>query len=231
MFFNNREYIYLVWQDDKNRDFYVVGQLSRNGQYEFEYMGEIDTAIENGFQLLLPFPERKRKYVSDILFPVFSSRLPDRKRENIEEILEKYNMTEYDAFTLLKNSGAKLPIDNLQFIDPIIEIGNEKIERKFYISGIRYQNECKGEECDKFNSIKPGDKLTLQLESDNKKDKNAVKILYKGEHIGYIPRYYSQRVSEFIKQSNNYECKVLEINKAKKCNECIKAELILNNDK
>ena len=230
MFFDNREYIYLVWQDDKNRDFYVVGQLSRNGQYEFEYTGEIDKAIENGFQLLLPFPEKNKKYKSDILFPVFSSRLPDRKRENIKEILEKYNMTEYDAFLLLKNSGAKLPIDNLQFIDPIIEVGNEKIERKFYISGIRYKNECKGIECDKFKTINVGDKLVLQLESDNKKDKNAVKILYKGEHIGYIPRYYSKIVSNFIKESNKYECQVLEINKAKNCNECIKAKLVLNTD-
>ena len=228
MFFNNREYIYLVWQDDKNRDFYVVGQLSRNGHYEFEYTGEIDKATENGFQLLLPFPKRKAKYKSDILFPIFSSRLPDRKRENINEILEKYNMTEYDPFVLLKNSGAKLPIDNLQFIDPIIKVGDKKIERRFYISGIRYQNECQGVECDKFKNVKVGDKLTLKLESDNKKDKNAVKILHDGESIGYIPRYYSEKVSEFIRKSDKYECKVLEINKAKNCNESIKAELVLN---
>lgn len=50
-------------------------------------LGEIDKAIENGFQLLMPFPERK-KYKSDILFPIFSSRLPDRKRENINECVK-----------------------------------------------------------------------------------------------------------------------------------------------
>ena len=183
MFFNNKEYIYLVWQDNKNRDFYVVGQLSKNGHYEFEYTGEIDKAIENGFQLLMPFPQRK-KYKSDILFPIFSSRLPDRKREDIKEILEKYGMDEYDPFTLLKNSGAKLPIDNLQFIDPIIKIGKERIERKFYISGIRYKNGCLGKECNKLMDIQVGATLELQPESDNPKDTNAIKIIYNNTSIG-----------------------------------------------
>lgn len=227
MFWNNKEYIYLVWQDDKNRDFYVVGQLSKNGQYEFEYMGEIDKAIENGFQLLMPFPERK-KYKSDILFPVFSSRLPDRKRENINEILNKYNMTEYDPYLLLKNSGAKLPIDNLQFIDPIIKIGEERIERKFYVSGIRYKNPCYGKDCNQLTNIEIGSLLKLEGEKDNPKDKNAVKIMYNDFQIGYIPRYYSKKVSEYIKKSDNYICEVIEFNKNNNCNECIKARLILN---
>lgn len=227
MFFNNREYIYLVWQDDKNRDFYVVGQLSKNGHYEFEYMGEIDKAIENGFQLLIPFPERK-KYKSNILFPVFSSRLPDRKRENINEILEKYNMTEYDPYLLLKNSGAKLPIDNLQFIDPIIKIGKERIVRKFYVSGIRYKNECYGKNCEQLEDIKIGERLQLELEKNNPKDSNAVKIIYNNSVIGYIPRYYSKKISDYISKSNNYICEIIELNKSNNCNECIKAKLILN---
>ncbi len=230
MFFNNKEYIYLVWQDDINRDFYVVGQLSKNGQYEFEYMGEIDKALENGFQYLISFPERK-KYKSDILFPAFSSRLPDRKRENIDEILKKYNMSEYDPYLLLKNSGAKLPIDNLQFIDPIIKIGKEKIERKFYVSGIRYKNKCVGKFCEQLEDIKVGEQLELKPEENNPKDVYAIKIIYKNREIGYIPRYYSKKVSEYIKKSNNYICEIVELNKSNNCNECIKAKLILNYNK
>ena len=227
MFFNNKEYIYLVWQDDKNRDFYVVGQLSKNGKYEFEYIGEIDIALKNGFQLLMPFPERK-KYKSDILFPIFSSRLPDKKRENIDEILAKYNMKEYDAYLLLKNSGAKLPIDNLQFIDPIIKIGNGKIERKFYVSGIRYKNGCDGKYCEQLEEIKVGERLKLELEKNNPKDRNAVQVIYKNKTIGYIPRYYSKKVREYLSKSDKYICEVIEFNKANNCNECIKAKLILN---
>ncbi|MBU3181659.1 hypothetical protein [Clostridium psychrophilum] len=48
------------------------------------------------------------------MFPAFSSRLPDKRRKDVKEILAKY-----DAFELLKKSGGKLPIDSLKFIDPI----------------------------------------------------------------------------------------------------------------
>ena len=34
---NNKDYIYLVWKDYKTRHRYIVGELSRNGKYEFKY--------------------------------------------------------------------------------------------------------------------------------------------------------------------------------------------------
>ena len=39
--------------------------------------------------------------------------------------MEKYKLEEYDSYELLKRSGAKLPIDNLQFIDPILDFEDE----------------------------------------------------------------------------------------------------------
>ena len=36
--------------------------------------------------------------------PAFASRLPDPKRRDIDKILKKYNMSEYDQFTLLKKA-------------------------------------------------------------------------------------------------------------------------------
>lgn len=32
---NNRDYIYLIWKDHKNRQRYIVGELSKNGKYQF----------------------------------------------------------------------------------------------------------------------------------------------------------------------------------------------------
>ena len=52
-------------------------------------------------------------YKDDRLFTIFTSRLPDRKRKNNQEILDKYGLNEYDAYMLLKRSGVRLPIDNL----------------------------------------------------------------------------------------------------------------------
>jgi len=116
---DNRDYIYLIWKEPNTRRNYIVGQLSRNGQYEFSYGHEINKAIENGFKPLISFEDVDKLYKSDTLFPTFTSRLPDKKRRGIEKILSKYNLKEYDAYKLLKRSGARLPIDNLEFIDPM----------------------------------------------------------------------------------------------------------------
>lgn len=116
-----RDYIYLVWKAIKTRRQYIVGKLSKNGQFEFNYGFEVKEAIKNGFKLLISFEQIDKVYKSDILFPVFSSRLPDMKRKGIEKILSKYGLENYNDYKLLKRSGAKLPIDNLEFIDPILD--------------------------------------------------------------------------------------------------------------
>ena len=80
--------------------------------------------------MLVSFEKLDTVYKSEKLFPVFASMLPDRKRKDIGRILEKYGLDEYDAYQLLKKSGAKLPIDNLQFIDPILDY-NGSLKKSF----------------------------------------------------------------------------------------------------
>lgn len=121
---DGKDYIYLIWKEPTSRRNYIVGQLSKNSQYEFSYGHEINEAIDKGFELLIPFEDVNKVYKSDTLFPTFSSRLPDSKRRGIERILAKYNLKEFDEYRLLKRSGARLPIDSLEFIDPILEEQN-----------------------------------------------------------------------------------------------------------
>ena len=111
-----KEFLYLVWQCTSNGRQYIVGELSKNKQYEFCYCGEIEEAMRNGFKPLISVSKTDVVYRSEELFPAFSSRLPDRKRKDIDKILNQYGLNEYDAYELLKRSGAKLPTDNLQFV-------------------------------------------------------------------------------------------------------------------
>lgn len=223
---NGRDYIYLVWKDTKTRRQYVVAQLSKNGQYEFSYGFEVQEAIKNGFKLLISFEDIDKVYKSDILFPVFSSRLPDKKRKGIEDILSKYSLEEYDEYKLLKRSGARLPIDNLEFIDPIIDENNGNVKRMFYLAVPRHYLGCDGEDCAKSVNLDLGESLQLVLESENKYDSNAIKIINsKDVHLGYIPRYYSEGVAELIKDGYKYLCNVYEIQKDNNCNECLKIQL------
>lgn len=125
---DGRDFLYLIWKEPNSRHNYVVGELSKNGQFEFSYGYDVKEAIKKGFELLIPFEDLDKIYKSDTLFPAFSSRLPDRKRRGIERILEKYGLEEFDDYKLLKRSGARLPIDTLEFIDPIFKEYNGEIQ-------------------------------------------------------------------------------------------------------
>lgn len=228
---DGRDYLYLIWKDPISRRNYIVGQLSKNKQYEFSYGHEVDKAIEEGFELLIPFDDINKVYKSDTLFPTFSSRLPDSKRKGIEKILAKYDLTEFDEYKLLKRSGARLPIDSLEFIDPILDDHNGEVKRIFYIAGVRYYIGCNNKNCKDALHLNVGDSLNLERETTNKFDKNAIKIIdRKNNHVGYLPRYYSKSVAEYLDQGASYECKVLEVNKDMECNECIKVELEVYTD-
>lgn len=223
---DGRDYLYLIWKEPISRRNYIVAELSRNSQYEFFYGHEVKKAIDKGFELLIPFVDIEKTYKSDTLFPTFSSRLPDRKRRGIEKILQKYDLEEFDEYRLLKRSGAKLPIDSLEFIDPILEKDNGEIRRIFNIAGVRHCIGCDGQDCGKALHLNVGDKLNLELEPTNEHDENAIKIVDKKDnHVGYMPRYYSKSVVKYIMQGAIYECRVVEINKDMECHECIKVKL------
>lgn len=131
---DGRDYLYLIWKSEQSRKQYVVGQLIKNGQFEFQYVKDIKDAINDGFTPLLCFPDIDNVYTDTKLFSVFASRLPDKKRKDIQNILEKYGLEEYDEYMMLKRSGARLPIDSLEFIDPILNI-EESGKRIFYSRG------------------------------------------------------------------------------------------------
>ncbi len=221
-----KDYIYLVWKEIKTRRQYVVGQLSKNGQFEFSYGFEVKEAIEKGFKLLISFEDIDKIYKSDILFPVFSSRLPDKKRSGIDKILLKYGMEEYDDYKLLKKSGARLPIDNLEFIDPILDENEDEVKRIFYLAGPRHYMGCEGVDCAKSVDLNIGENLQLVLEPENCYDKNAIKIVNNDNvHIGYIPRYHSEGIISLINKGYEYDCDAYEVQKNNKCNECVKIQL------
>ena len=113
-----KDLVYLVWTDvDEEKKYKVAELYKENGKYYFKYILEnVKQAQEKGFELLIAFPQINAIYENPQLFAVFSSRLPEPTRPEIKEILETYGMTEYDAFELLKRSGAKLPTDNYEFV-------------------------------------------------------------------------------------------------------------------
>lgn len=182
---------------------------------------EVNEAVKAGFTPLISFENLERMYTSDELFSVFSSRLPDRKRKDIDKILSKYGLEEYDAYQLLKMSGAKLPIDNLYFIDPILNFKNN-FEKVFYIAGVRHYLGCNGVNCLDAVDVTRGDEVFLKKEADNQYDKNAICVVTENDDLlGYIPRYYSQAFVRMMDENRKIDCHVATVDKTRYCDECI----------
>lgn len=221
---NRNKFLVLIWKDPVSRRNFTVGKLCKGNKFTFEYYGEYETAEKHGWTKLAAFPEI-RTYESDIMFPVFASRLPDRKRKDIDKILEKYGLSEFNEFELLRKSEARLPIDTYSFIDPIFP-EEETVCREFYIMGIRHNAPCEGKECAYLYDIEVGDNLIFEKEPTNKEDSNAIRILMKnGNMLGYVPRYYNSAVIERLDKGMTYSCKVIEVKRDQECSECVKVRL------
>lgn len=220
-----KDYLYLIWKSEKNRRQYIIGELSKSTHYEFKYCDEVFEAEKEGFTPLVSFPKLECIYQSEVLFPAFESRLPDKKRRDMENILKKYEMEEYEPYQLLKRSGARLPIDSLHFIEPITNT-EESFKRKFYMAGVRHYIGCDGKDCDMSLEIVLGEKVKLELEPTNENDEKAVMVLNKeNQKLGYIPRYYSSSIFDLIQKGRSLTCTVLNVDKNKSCDECVKLML------
>ena len=220
-------YLLLIWKDPETRRNYTVGKLTRGDCFTFQYYGEAENAEEAGWKLLGAFPTYQ-EYRSNTMFPVFSSRLPDKKRRDIQNILEKYGLMEYDEFELLRRSGARLPIDTYEFIDPIPPDDTE-VEREFYMTGIRYHSACQGSDCGALPRVKVGDILLLEEEPENAYDPMAIRVLtQEKEVLGYVPRYYNKAILVRLHDGMDYSCKITEVNaNMRNCSECLKARLTM----
>ena len=220
----NNDYLYLIWKDPETRRNYTIGKLTRGKTFTFEYCEDATEAEQAGWKPLGAFPTYQ-VYSSEIMFPVFSSRLPDKKRRDIKKILKKYGLKEFDEFELLRKSGARLPIDTYEFVDPIFA-EDEVIEREFFVMGIRHHSACGGTNCAMLPVLNTGELLLLKEEPENKFDPMAIRVLTQdGEHLGYVPRYYNKAILERMHNGMTYSCEVIEVNLSKSCSECIKVKL------
>ena len=110
--------LYMLWTDISTGIKYKVAELYKeNNIYYFKYiLEEVKEAMNNGFKLLIAFPQLNATYNNPQLFAVFTARVPDKRRPEIQKILETYGMTEYDEFELLKRTKGKVQTDDYEFV-------------------------------------------------------------------------------------------------------------------
>ena len=104
--------LFLKWK--KNENVFTLGKLSKS---ENKYFFEIDkegfkNAVLNGCVGIPGFKLGETLFESDVLFKFFKNRIVSADADNIEGILQKYNLDQYDDMELLKATKAKLHGDN-----------------------------------------------------------------------------------------------------------------------
>lgn len=105
----------VIWRDLNSNIKYFIGILTRvhDDLFVFKYVDK----LPKSFKGLVAFPDLHKTYFSVGMFQTFGSRLPDRKRVDIDEILDRYGLTSYDQFELLRVTGGRQPIDTIEFVE------------------------------------------------------------------------------------------------------------------
>ena len=62
-----------------------------------------------------------------------------------------------------------------------------------------------------WEQIRPGDRLTLTREPDNRHDRNAVRVDWNGQPLGYVPRAENRAVARALDAGEPLEARVAKL--------------------
>lgn len=206
------ERLYLAWHSpagDGKR--FVVGELFRDQtENYFRYLPahpDFDEAKRVGFFNYPAFEVDKAG--GDSLYKdaveVFMKRLPPRKRSDFKDYLRQYNLpADFGGsdFALLAYTGAKLASDTFELY-PDLSNAQAPIDFVVDVAGVRHY-------ATNMDGIEEGDPLTIEPETENKHDANALRIVHKMRHIGYVGRVYAAGVKSLM-DSGDLSASVLKV--------------------
>lgn len=94
----------------------LIGHVHKNeNEYIFKYNRDgVKKANEIGFKYIIGFKNIEEEYTSEKLFPIFTSRIPPKNRHDIEKILNRLELSEYDEIEILKRTNGKCYTDELE---------------------------------------------------------------------------------------------------------------------
>ena len=202
--------MWLIWKEPETRRRYKIGVLNyENNVYKFKYTNpELNDARNIGFQYFPGFENINEVYVSKELFANIETRLPNKGRPDYLEILNSYNLEKDSTkIEILKATKGRLLTDNYEFVPAF-----DATRVEFDVAGTRYCHDI--EKCKKIINV--NDKLLLELDSNNKYDENAIKVVFekngKRYHLGYVPRYYSKELVKLLKNNIEYSAMIQGLN-------------------
>ena len=84
------------------------------------------------------------------------------------------------------------------------------MNRSFYIAGVQFRP--KDIISNAMKAMSKDDYLKLEPEPTNKFDPNAIKIVFEGDFIGYVPKKFSSEIVALLEAGIELDCVVMEVN-------------------
>jgi len=180
--------IYLAWRKGKGSRRKVVGIIKRNAtdKIRFRYIEEgVKEAEKEGFTPYIDFPDINKEYNENVL-EIFGQRLIKSERTDQQKYLDFWDIDpryKDDKYYLLANTQGMQSNDNFEFLADFHPVKGLSFVSE--ICGLSHLKHAPG-------TLSIGDKLTWQLEKNNKFDPKAVKLFKGDKFVGYVKMVHSK---------------------------------------
>lgn len=206
--------LFVAWQDSESRQWHPIGRLDRlRDGFCFRYT--LAAYELKGFRPFGGLPDKKSKYFSESLFPIFENRTLPKSRPEYKNYLSWLGIESSQDDLMLELSrsfGAKIT-DTIEIFPLPEKTADGQYEIYFFSKGHRYFSQ--DDDATK-EALEESRKLFLMADLQNHADEHAL-LLRTGDPVslvGYIPRYFSEDTSKLIKMNgiNNIEVSIERVN-------------------
>lgn len=171
----------VAWQHPATRLISPVGLLEHGIGYRYRYLRRAPQ-IE-GFHPFLGFPDWKRSYLAERLFPMFAQRIMSPRRPDFRQFLQQLDLSvDATPWEQLERSEGRRTGDTVQ-VFPIPSVRADGFTTcRFLVHGVRHVN----------GGVLPrlgrGDLLALRRDPTNPVNPDAVLVCTaSGQPLGYVP--------------------------------------------
>lgn len=217
--------LFLAWQaptdSARSRAWFPVGRLDvatldpakERAHYRFRYTGGALKAQQDvGFSPLLAFPDFKKDYESEELFPLFKNRVLSPKRADFQEYIQWLDLdrNHADPVSILEVSGGERVTDNLEVFPKVTADEAGSFNVRFFLHGLRHLGE---KAIDRASRLTVGEELRIFVELNNPATRLALPLLTEDyQMIGWAPRYLVEDLINCVPNAPELSARVARIN-------------------
>jgi len=196
----NSNSVYIAWRaHDEDKTWSPIGRLDREDENHYLFL-YTQGSKRTDFK---PFPgmtDLSQVYRSKELFPMFSDRLLNSRRQEYQNVLKWSGFSSADSpdpLAILQVTEGRRSTDYYEVFPRPVPDENGMYRFRFFLHGIEWlhlNSQQRG------NTLKTGDRLLCMYDIQNSYDEHAVALRTEDDRtiVGYLPRYLARDLKELV---------------------------------